>query len=376
MVEKLNVSESRLLENRARHRTFWDACQEKASQNTEEILQQLAGTSEIFLNNGKLIRIAKKVEPQTIQAFPEGDESGKQTLSTFLKNTYIPSRTMCKTHALRLRSTVNRLVAFLGKDITFDELNEADICEFLMALHQTRGAVTVNHSRQVLLTLWKNAYDYGMCHRSPRSGLIRRMPEEIDPPEAWTAEECNKMFSTAASWEGMIEGIPAGKWWLSLLLTIYWSGCRIGALIQTPINCYQPGGGILVRKQKNRRPQWYNLPTSCREVIDDTNPHERTLLWPWPQHSRTLWTKFRQIVEVAGIPSPKTGRQLFHRMRRTTLSLCAAVDPVVAQRQAGHADYATTLKHYIDPRIARGQSAADILPEPILSNKHTEPADQ
>jgi integrase len=74
----------------------------------------------------------------------------------------------------------------------------------------------------------------------------------------------------------------------------------------------------------------------------------------------------REIVAEAGIRQPAGGRQLFHRLRRTTLSLCAAVDPSVAQRQAGHANYATTLKHYIDPRIARGRSAADVLPEPII----------
>ena len=74
----------------------------------------------------------------------------------------------------------------------------------------------------------------------------------------------------------------------------------------------------------------------------------------------------RSIVEAAGIPPPKGHNQLFHRLRRTTLSLCAAIDPAVAQGQAGHADYATTLKHYIDPRIAGGRSAADVLPEPII----------
>jgi integrase len=76
----------------------------------------------------------------------------------------------------------------------------------------------------------------------------------------------------------------------------------------------------------------------------------------------------RRIVETAGLPCPRTGRQLFHRLRRTTLSLCAAVDPAIAQRQAGHADYATTLRHYIDPRVSRGRSAADVLPEPIISH--------
>ena len=261
-----------------------------------------------------------------------------------------------------------RLVAFLGSEITVEQLNEADLCRYLVAMRQSRGAVTVNKSRQLFLTLWRNAYDFGLCERPPRLGLIRRVPEEIDPPEAWTVEDCNRLFSTATNWPGFVGDIPAGKWWLSLLLSIYWTSCRIGSMLAASTSDYR-GDSLLMRKQKNRRPQWYPLPTSCCEAIDQTDPAKRKLLWPWSQHRRTIWTKMRQIVERAGLPAPRTGRQLFYLLRRTTITLCAAVDPAVAQRTAGHADYATTLRHYVDPRLVHSRSAVDILPEPILNGK-------
>jgi hypothetical protein len=47
------------------------------------------------------------------------------------------------------------------------------------------------------------------------------------------------------------------------------------------------------------------------------------------------------------------------------------VDPGVAQRTAGHKDYATTLKHYVDPRLLSGRTAVDVLPDPL--NKTTTP---
>jgi hypothetical protein len=123
--------------------------------------------------------------------------------------------------------------------------------------------------------------------------------------------------------------------------------------------------GLLVRRQKNRRPQWFPLPNTCCELIERTVPGRRRLIWQHPWNPRTVWTKMRELVEAAGLPAPRTGRQLFHRLRRTTITLCASIDPAVAQRTAGHQDYGTTLKHYIDPRIVTQRSAADILPDPL-----------
>ncbi|HLA84311.1 MAG TPA: hypothetical protein VJL29_05925 [Thermoguttaceae bacterium] len=370
VAERLGTRTNRLFDCRQNHRDFWNLCFSEAKKSTAEALKQVAGTPEIFANGGKLIRVAEEAaKEQGIPLVrPSSRSGGKITITAFLEQVYLPSRiSVSESYASRLRSTVRMLVAFLGKNIAVDELNEADLCRFLTAFFRSRRGRTVNGARQTILTIWRNAYDNNLCERLPRLGLVRRVPEDVDPPEAWTSEQCNRLFSTAARWEGMVGDIPAGPWWLSLLLSIYWTGCRIGAMIQTPADCYRSGEGLLVRKQKNHRPQWYSLPASCCEAIDATRPNEREMLWPWSQHRRTIWIRFRQIVEAAGIPSPRTSRQLFHRLRRTTLSLCAAIDPAIAQRQAGHADYATTLKHYVDPRIARGRGAADVLPEPVIA---------
>jgi len=123
------------------------------------------------------------------------------------------------------------------------------------------------------------------------------------------------------------------------------------------------------RATNNQRPQWYALPESCREVIERTQPGNRKLIWAHPWHPRTVWVKARRIIEEAGLPAPKTGRQLFHRLRRTTITLCAAVDPAIAQQTAGHKDYATTLKHYVDPRKLHSRSTVDILPDPLETDK-------
>jgi integrase len=80
---------------------------------------------------------------------------------------------------------------------------------------------------------------------------------------------------------------------------------------------------------------------------------------------RTVWDKFRQIVDTVGLPAPKSKRNLFHKLRRTTITYCAKIDPAIAQRTAGHRDYATTLRSYVDQTIVRIPSAADVLFDPL-----------
>ena len=363
----MGVSVHKLNDYHLRHGGFWEITLKEATKGTAKILRSVAGTAKIFANQGRLIRVAAKAAEQLGKPVFRTPKN-KLTLTDFLEKVYLPSRiSVLHNYEYALRGAVTMLSAFLGRDIALHDLKEYDVAAFLGAAKQSRSATTVNDYRSSLLTLWRAAYDNDMTKRPPRVGLVRKLRAEVDPPVAWTVEDCNRLFSTAANWPGMVGDIPAGQWWLSLLLTVYYTSARIGALRGTTTDCYTSGAGLLVRKQKNHQPQWYALPPTCCEAIDITLSVERKLLWPWPHCPRYLWTCFRRIVEAAGLPSPKTGRHLFHRLRRTSLSLCAAVDPAIAQRQAGHSSYATTLKHYVDPRIARGRSAADVLPEPVIT---------
>jgi integrase len=290
-------------------------------------------------------------------------------LRAFLQTVYLPSRVeVTAAYAGLLASTVAQFALYLHRQAKLTDLTEANVGGFLAEYKRLRSAVTTNNARRMLLTLWRAAFDHGLLAAAPRTRLIRRLPEAVDPPEAWTVAEVERLLVAASQVNGAIVDVPAGLWWASLLQTIYWTACRIGSLLATPSNAYD-GAGVLVRQQKNHRPQWYSLPPCCQAAIDATWPMNRKLLWPWPHHRNTLYVEARRIVDTARLPCPHTGRQLFHRLRRTTLSLCAAVDPAIAQRQAGHTDYATTLKHYIDPRIVHADSAADVLPVPLPTRR-------
>jgi len=288
------------------------------------------------------------------------------TLSAFLATIYVPSRIeLSAGYAANLAAVVKRLSGHLGRPARMADLNAAAIAGYLCEYRRQWSAVATNDNRRMLLTLWRAAWDRMMVAEPPRPGSIRRLPEEWEVPEAWNVVEIAAILEAAAERSGDVGGVPASLWWQSLLAATYWTACRIGALLRSATANYR-GDTLLVRGQKNRRSQLYVLPASCCAAIDATDPHSRQQLWPWPHSSRYLFRSFRRIVERAGIPCPRTGLQLFHRLRRTSLSLCAAVDPAIAQRQAGHRNYATTLRSYIDPRLARGLTAADVLPELTL----------
>lgn len=298
--------------------------------------------------------------------YPVGQTTGHQlTVLDFLREVYLPSRIeLSENYASLLESVVRKFSAFLGRPAELQDLNDTTVCNYLCEHRRQWSAVSTNDHRRMLLTLWRSAWDRELTTIAPRPTRIRKLPEETDPPEAWTEQQVAALMESASGQHGTVSGILACDWWASLLLTVYWTSCRIGALLATPVASYD-GSGLLVRKQKNHRPQWYPLPGGCCQAIERTQPGGRILLWPWPWHRNRLYIEMRRIIGEAGIPCASRGMALFHRLRRTTLSLCAAVDPAVAQRAAGHADYSTTVKHYIDPRVARGRSPADIIFDPL-----------
>jgi hypothetical protein len=291
--------------------------------------------------------------------------------TAYIRTIYVPARIeIAAQYEAKLYSVAAKFSEFLRRPARLADLTTQNICDYLTAYRKSWSARATNNQRQILLSIWQDAADrpefIPMLSATPDRKKIRKLPEEIDPPEAWNEGQAADLMGECREMRGRVGDVPACDWWLSLFDSIYWTSNRITAMLAVPSACYD-GAGILVRKQKNHRPQWFPLPETCREIIERTDPGNRKLIWAHPWHPRTVWTKAREIIEAAGLPAPKTGRQLFHRLRRTTITLCAAVDQEIAQRTAGHRDYATTLKSYVDPRLVRSRSAVDVLPDPLAS---------
>lgn len=307
-------------------------------------------------------------EPNEIEPAPPGARGIRQSLMNFLLEGYLPSRVEVSSgYAENLRVTVGQFSRWLDRDAVIADLTEERISAFLGNYRGIRSARSTNNKRSHLLTLWMGAFDAGIIKRLPVTRRIRKLRAAVEPPTAWSIDNVGALLSYAGKVSGNVADVPSRLWWPALFATIYWTGCRVNAMLLTESNCYRRGEGVLVRAQKNKIAQWYPLPASCCCLIDATDPQTRELLFPWSGHPKAIFAKARKIIEGAGLECPRKTMQLFHRLRRTTLTLCAAVDPAVAQRQAGHSSYATTQRHYVDPRIARGRSAADVLPEPVIT---------
>ena len=213
-------------------------------------------------------------------------------VAAFIRTIYVPARIqLAPQYEAKLYSVAGKFSAFLDRPARLADLTTRNVCDYLTGYRQKWSARATNNQRQALLSLWQDAAGrpefLPMLAALPGPRRIRRLPEEIDPPEAWTEAQVNRLMATAAGQPGRVGDVPAGDWWLSLLLSIYWTSCRIGSMLAVPSAAYG-GGGLLVRKQKNHRPQWFPLPASCRDVIDRTVPGARSATDVLPDPLATL----------------------------------------------------------------------------------------
>lgn len=355
---------------RAKWRSRWNKMLAAATENSAGAIHAVARTSEALnIRANHLERVKKMLESKGESLFAD-DETGR-SLAAFIESVYIPSRLrLSELYADRLRKFPVEYSLFLGHAATLDDFTEQTACLYLSAVAKVRNAVTANNRRATLLALWRAGFDYDFIERLPRLGLIRRLRENQLSPKAWTIEECNRIFAVALGMPGLVGDIRAGDFWTSLMVAAFYTGGRIGALLNVTRDDYRPGEGLTVLEHKTGKVIWNPIPAEVCDLIDRTNPAGRELLWPWPHCRRHFFRQARKIIESAGVPCPKIGKNLFQKFRRTCLTHCAAVDPAIAQRQGGHSSYAVTLKHYIDPQLAGGLTAANVLPMPrIVSAK-------
>lgn len=126
---------------------------------------------------------------------------------------------------------------------------------------------------------------------------------------------------------------------------------------------------LLLSHTKNGNPALYRIHQQAAAAINRVWDRQAERLFQWSGGRWVFFRAFRRIVEAAGVPCPKSKSfGLFHRLRKTTLSYCWAVDPALAQRQADHSSQAVTRQHYVDPRLVidTARSAADVLPVPDI----------
>ncbi len=276
-----------------------------------------------------------------------------------LAEQYLAGRFVSKRYAQELRNIAKRLQHFSGNG-HLPTCQEA--IAWLQSLDVSPGSI--NSYRTKLLVLYHWLYQRGYLEQKPsipRARPIKRMPE------AWTAEEVGKLLAVARNWPGNVGRHAAAKRWPARIHAVYWTGARIGSVMEaTPADFDADKGVLVLRKTKNSRERGYRLHPVAVAAIREIYSPAADRLFVWPHCYTNLFKEFRRLVRQAGIRyTPGKRFQLFHRLRRTTITYCWIADPALAQRQADHSSAEITKNHYVDPLIAQqAQSAVDVLPVP------------
>ena len=289
--------------------------------------------------------------------------SENDTLRGFLRQVYVPSRLDLSSGAIeQLAVTIRLIERWAGSELSVYDLTEDLVRRFLADYRKGRAAATVNSKRCQLLALWQAAYDEELIDRPPRRKKVRKAVAQPEIPEAWTPSEVAAILESSQQDPGPIAGICAADWWQSLLLVIYDSGERRGAVLNSaePRDLSMDGAWIVFRKTKSKAPRWCRLHPdtvkACRRIYDPA----RQFLWPWPYSREALEKRFRKILKRAGVRYGRGKGGLFHKMRRTSGTLVEAAGGDGAKHLGN--TRAVFERHYRDPRFF--SSDLERLPRP------------
>lgn len=263
------------------------------------------------------------------------------------------------------KTTLRNFRKFLGRPPLMADLDNATVSRFLSWFRTYdggRSAFTSNKERSNLLAIWRFA-----C----KDGLIEKWPNvapDVEPeilPQAWLEDEVKSLFAACDRETGSICGIQAGLWWRALLLVIWDSGERVGAVAALRWEHVSLSTGWLtvpydLRKGK-RADKLYRLAPDTIEALRAMRLPKESRVFPWPYTPNYLWNRFDRLLQRAGLPHD--ARSKFHRIRRSVASYFEAAGGD-ATNLLGHSDRKVTRKHYLDRRIVQDKQASDVLFRP------------
>ena len=248
--------------------------------------------------------------------------------------------------------------------VAFSAPNPLDEDSAVRWLSQLPGSpATRNKYRRYLLCMLLHARRKGLV-----GDWIRNLPKAKESkllPRAWTVEEFSQLLEAAGSVEESYNGVPGNLWWRSLLLSLWYTGCRVQSMLDVRTDDVDIANGtIVVESQKDRRQMLYLLPDDASRAMRRIG-WRREMMWPWPwaDRKKTLLRRLRQIIFEADLPQLATP---FHAIRRSVASYVAnKLGVAVACDVIGHSRMSTTQRHYIDPRICcNARKAASVMPSP------------
>lgn len=294
------------------------------------------------------------------------------TLQGFYSSVYLPLRLRGKSASTKGQYLIQlrHFEKFLGRDPLLTDLTDEVVSAFLASIIERGNApATANKARNHILALWRLA---------ARKQFVAEYPDvapETEPrrvPKAWMPDELQKLFEACEQLPGRVGAIPASVWWYALLVILWWTGERIGAVLQLKWSDLDQNSGWLTVPAEARKRKTgdmiFHLPPEAMTALAKITVPRRPLIFPWPFGRNYVWNRYNKILKEAGLPSDRKSK--FHRIRKSTASYYEAAGGN-ATDLLGHSERSVTMA-YLDPRIAKGPQPAAKLFSPH-SQKNDDP---
>ncbi|GAB4137760.1 MAG: hypothetical protein Kow0040_24590 [Thermogutta sp.] len=197
-----------------------------------------------------------------------------------------------------------------------------------------------------------------------------RMPKIAFPParktarEVWQNDDLRRIADARTTIEpALTRPVDPAAWWRALVILIYNTAWRIGTAMAARWDWIQ-GNWITVPAEaiKGRRAsrRWY-LNRHAIRAIETVKQNADPRIFPWSGCALTLQRHRRRILRGIGLSDgPRCG---FHRLRRSSLSAIAKINPLVAAITAGHASGDVLAQHYLSDDVIA--AVMERLPQPF-----------
>ena len=286
---------------------------------------------------------------------------------------------------IELRGTVNSWARQLGREPELADLGDDQVAAFLAWYHQQpvskarprHELASVEKQRRNLVALANFAVKLKWLDEPLALDAVDVPDRE---PLAWSDEQLAQLLAEAAKTQGTICGMPAGHWWVALILTIYACGPRLTSIMKLRWSeLYLAEKLVLFRAETTKSGKDKLLGYSDRIAAAlwriQHPQRERVFAWPFDPGSarddytgnwQTLRRHLTRMQRRAGLPIDAKSK--FHRLRKTTATVIADVfGEDEACRQLDHSDPRITRKSYIQrAKLKKQRHVWDSLPVPAF----------
>lgn len=260
----------------------------------------------------------------------------------------------------KFRRAIVALGVLVGHLPTVEDMTDDNIADLVAGvIAKGRSAYTANDYRSKLVALWTFCAKRKWIDTFPD---VERLATEARNPVAWSREELSRVIAATRHAGGSIGGVPGSVWFRALILVLWDTGERIGAILRAERS--QLDGDTLIVPAAHRKGKTRDMVFTLHADTVAAIAAMRTtagLLFPRECHTETIANRWRACLRAEGLPFDR--QHMFHCMRRSVASHAKAAGGD-ATALLDHSSSAITQASYIDRRIVPTARAVDVLFRP------------